>query len=217
MHAGGIYPGCCQSLCVSRAGARGHGVRAGPGPRRDVRARALGGAAGAASGRAHAPGAAWLRHPCSLGIVAAEISRCLQAAHAAGACKQGASHCALRHGRQGHVCVSRVARAALGQPACLSARPLPLHMSASCWVCAVVRPCLRVPRSYWLVCQVSDANLAAMPEFRQRVNVLQQLGYVSADSTVEVKVLSISDPKFFPHPRGSAACPAEALSLAHPP
>ena len=35
--------------------------------------------------------------------------------------------------------------------------------------------------------QVSDANLAQMPEFRQRVNVLRALQYVSTDNTVEVK------------------------------
>ena len=36
--------------------------------------------------------------------------------------------------------------------------------------------------------QLSDANLAQMPEFHQRVNVLRQLKYVAPDDTVLMKV-----------------------------
>ncbi len=37
--------------------------------------------------------------------------------------------------------------------------------------------------------QLSDANLQQMPEFHQRVEVLRQLGYITSDNTVEMKVL----------------------------
>jgi hypothetical protein len=36
--------------------------------------------------------------------------------------------------------------------------------------------------------QLSDANLAQMPEFEQRVDVLRRLRYISGDNTVELKV-----------------------------
>ena len=36
--------------------------------------------------------------------------------------------------------------------------------------------------------QISDANLKQMPEFHQRVDVLRQMDYVSADNTVQMKV-----------------------------
>lgn len=36
--------------------------------------------------------------------------------------------------------------------------------------------------------QLSDANLQQMPEFQQRVKVLQEMGYVGEDNTVQLKV-----------------------------
>ena len=36
--------------------------------------------------------------------------------------------------------------------------------------------------------QVSDASLAQMPDFNQRVQVLRQLDYISVDDVVELKV-----------------------------
>lgn len=36
--------------------------------------------------------------------------------------------------------------------------------------------------------QISDANLKQMPEFHQRVDVLQSLEYVSPDNIVQMKV-----------------------------
>ena len=38
----------------------------------------------------------------------------------------------------------------------------------------------------WL--QVSDASLAQMPDFNQRVAVLRQLDYISSEDVVELKV-----------------------------
>lgn len=35
--------------------------------------------------------------------------------------------------------------------------------------------------------QLSDASLAALPEFHQRAAVLRQLGYLDADNTVQLK------------------------------
>lgn len=52
--------------------------------------------------------------------------------------------------------------------------------------------------------QLSDANLQQMPEFHQRVNVLRELGYVSADNTVEMKVHSRDIP-----------CRSKCLSSIH--
>ena len=36
--------------------------------------------------------------------------------------------------------------------------------------------------------QVSDANLQQMPDFHQRVEVLQRLEYIATDNTVQLKV-----------------------------
>ena len=36
--------------------------------------------------------------------------------------------------------------------------------------------------------QVSDASLAQMPEFRQRVDVLRRMQYLAEDDTVQMKV-----------------------------
>ncbi len=41
---------------------------------------------------------------------------------------------------------------------------------------------------FWRGAQVSDANLAQMPGYRQRVDVLRRLQYVGPDDSVEVKV-----------------------------
>ena len=38
--------------------------------------------------------------------------------------------------------------------------------------------------------QVSDASLAQMPDFNQRVQVLRQLDYISAEDVVELKVMT---------------------------
>ena len=42
--------------------------------------------------------------------------------------------------------------------------------------------------------QVSDASLAQMPDFNQRVQVLRQLDYISTEDVVELKVRVTSSP-----------------------
>lgn len=42
-----------------------------------------------------------------------------------------------------------------------------------------------------LLWQVSDASLAQMPEFRQRVDVLRRMQYLAEDDTVQLKVPSL--------------------------
>lgn len=56
--------------------------------------------------------------------------------------------------------------------------------------------------------QVSDASLAQMPDFNQRVQVLRQLDYISAEDVVELKVRSCLLP--------SAAAYALPLALYPP-
>ena len=51
---------------------------------------------------------------------------------------------------------------------------------------------------------MSDANLAQMPEFRQRVSVLRALQYIDADNTVEVKA----------RPRSQRPCDTPGLMLS---
>jgi len=48
--------------------------------------------------------------------------------------------------------------------------------------------CLLEERLLRLSHQLSDANLAQMPEFHQRVQVLRRLEYVAPDNTVQMKV-----------------------------
>lgn len=64
--------------------------------------------------------------------------------------------------------------------------------------------------------QVSDANLAQMPDFRQRVEVLRRLQYVSEDNIVELKVQGIKPSSCatsackLPSNHGRAQCSQEA-------
>ena len=48
--------------------------------------------------------------------------------------------------------------------------------------------CLLEDRLLKLAHQLSDANLAQMPEFHQRVQVLKRLEYIAPDTTVQMKV-----------------------------
>ena len=54
--------------------------------------------------------------------------------------------------------------------------------------------------------QVSDASLAQMPDFNQRVQVLRQLDYISAEDVVELKV-RLDSPLWF---TSSAICVAQS-------